>query len=52
MTIDTNAILPWATASVVIVLGMVLFLLTSRRFKREWDEVNAEIESRIARGEA
>ncbi len=52
MTLDTNAILPWAVASAVIVLGMVLFLLTSRRFKREWGEVNAEIESRIARGEA
>jgi hypothetical protein len=37
---------------VVIAVGMVLFLLASRRFKHQWGEVNAQIETRIARGEA
>lgn len=52
MKVDTNAVLPWALAVLVMALGLGLFLLTARRFKQKWGEVNAEIENRIARGES
>jgi branched-chain amino acid transport system permease protein len=52
MKVDTNAVLPWAVAVLVMALGMGLFLVLGRRFKQQWGEVNAEIENRIARGES
>ena len=52
MTVDTATVLPWALAVALIAAGMASFLPASRRFKQDWGEVSAEIEARIAKGEA
>ncbi|MDB5796222.1 MAG: branched-chain amino acid transporter permease [Paucimonas sp.] len=52
MAADTARPGPWIAALVVIAVGGGLLLLAARRFRQRWGDVSADIETRIARGEA
>ncbi|WP_151447010.1 branched-chain amino acid ABC transporter permease [Lacisediminimonas profundi] len=52
MSVDTAQAGGWIAATVVLAVGAALFAWTGRRFRHHWGEVSAEIEARIAKGEA
>jgi branched-chain amino acid transport system permease protein len=51
-TLDAKGLDSWFGAAFVLVTGMALFELTRRGFKRQWDEIQEEIEREIKRREA
>jgi branched-chain amino acid transport system permease protein len=50
-TLDAQAVDSWFGAGFVLVTGLALFELTRRSFKRQWDEIQGEIEKEIKRRE-
>nr|WP_295077818.1 branched-chain amino acid ABC transporter permease [uncultured Roseateles sp.] len=51
-TLNSGHIDAWFGAGLVMLLGLGLFELTRRQFKREWDATQEEIEKEIKRREA
>jgi branched-chain amino acid transport system permease protein len=43
-TLDAQALDSWVGAGFVLATGLFLFELTRRNFKRQWDEIQEEIE--------
>src|SRR6218665_3818885 len=50
--INAHGVDAWFGAGLVLVVGVALFELARRQFKREWDEIQEEIEKEIKRREA
>ena len=50
--LDAHDVDSWFGAAFVMVTGLALFELVRRQFRRQWDEVQAEIEVEIKRREA
>jgi branched-chain amino acid transport system permease protein len=50
--LDAHDVDSWFGAGFVLVTGLALFELVRRQFRRQWDEVQAEIEVEIRRREA
>lgn len=50
-SLDASAVDSWAGAVFVLVTGMALFEVTRRHFRRQWDEIQEEIEKEIKRRE-
>ncbi|MFH7044824.1 branched-chain amino acid ABC transporter permease [Paucibacter sp. JuS9] len=51
-TLDSSRIDAWFGASMVLAIGLVLFEVARRQYKREWDEIQEEIEKEIKRRES
>ncbi len=51
-TLNAQALDSWFGAGFVLATGLFLFELTRRNFKRQWDEIQEEIEKEIKRREA
>jgi len=51
-TLDSSHIDAWFGAGMVLVVGLVLFELARRQYKREWDQIQEEIEKEIKRRES
>jgi len=50
--LDASDVDSWFGAAFVMLTGMVLFELVRRQFRRQWNEVQTEIEVEIKRREA
>ncbi|MDC8784012.1 branched-chain amino acid ABC transporter permease [Roseateles koreensis] len=50
-TLDSSHLDAWFGAAWVLTVGLVMFEVTRRQFKHEWDETQAEIEKEIKRRE-
>lgn len=51
-TLDASAPDSWIGAVFLLLTGLALFEMTRRHFKRQWDEIQGEIEKEIKRREA
>ncbi|MDM4766062.1 branched-chain amino acid ABC transporter permease [Pelomonas sp. SE-A7] len=51
-TLDSSRLDAWFGSAFVLVVGIVLFELARRQYKREWDETQEEIEKEIKRRES
>ncbi|MET0519298.1 MAG: branched-chain amino acid ABC transporter permease [Burkholderiaceae bacterium] len=52
VTLDSGRLDAWFGAGLVLLVGIGLFELARRQYKREWDEIQEEIEKEIKRREA
>ena len=52
VTLDAKVPDTWIGAGFVLVTGLALFELTRRHFRRQWEEIQAEIDKEIKRREA
>jgi branched-chain amino acid transport system permease protein len=50
-TLDARSLDTWFGAGLVLATGVFLFELTRRHFRRQWDEIQQEIEAEIKRRE-
>jgi branched-chain amino acid transport system permease protein len=51
-TLDTKGFDSWFGAGFILLTGLVLFELTRRHFRLQWDQIQEEIEKEIKRREA
>jgi branched-chain amino acid transport system permease protein len=49
VTLNTTAMDNWAGAAAIMAVGLVLFEIARRRFAREWEEIQAFIETKMNR---
>jgi branched-chain amino acid transport system permease protein len=49
VTLNTTALDNWAGAAAILAVGIVLFEIARRRFAREWEEIQAFIETKMNR---